>query len=117
MSHGPCIEGKRPQNQDPAVDCFYSAAKRRSRRVLWSIFALALTPAEELATLIHETGHELLHRGDRRTAATRTIAAVTDGELEVLVCLSVDVTYNDQSLLLSFASGRRGWPLPILDWC
>jgi hypothetical protein len=30
-------------------------------------------PAEELATLIHEAGHELLHRGDRRAATTRTV--------------------------------------------
>jgi hypothetical protein len=42
VSHEPCLKGKRPQDQDPAVDFFYSAAKRRSRGVLWSIFALAL---------------------------------------------------------------------------
>ena len=30
-------------------------------------------PAEELATLIHETSHELLHRGNRRAETTRTI--------------------------------------------
>jgi antirestriction protein ArdC len=30
-------------------------------------------PAEELATLIHETGHELLHRGDRRAKTTKTV--------------------------------------------
>ena len=29
-------------NQDPAVDYFYSAAKRRFRSALWSIFAPAL---------------------------------------------------------------------------
>lgn len=38
---------------------------------------IALLPgqsaAEELATLIHETSHELLHRGDRRAATTRTV--------------------------------------------
>lgn len=38
---------------------------------------IALLPgqsqAEELATLIHETGHELLHRGDRRATTTRTV--------------------------------------------
>jgi hypothetical protein len=30
-------------------------------------------PAEELATLIHEAGHELLHRGDRRAETTKTV--------------------------------------------
>ena len=38
---------------------------------------IALLPgqaqAEELATLIHETGHEFLHRGNRRAATTRTV--------------------------------------------
>jgi antirestriction protein ArdC len=32
-----------------------------------------LSPAEHLAVLVHELGHELLHRGDRRTATTHTI--------------------------------------------
>jgi len=31
------------------------------------------SPAEELATLIHEAGHELLHRGNRRAETTRTV--------------------------------------------
>lgn len=31
------------------------------------------SPAQELATLIHETGHELLHRGNRRATTTRTV--------------------------------------------
>jgi hypothetical protein len=30
-------------------------------------------PSEELATLIHEAGHELLHRGDGRAATTRNV--------------------------------------------
>ena len=38
---------------------------------------IALLPglgrAEELATLIHETAHELLHRNERRAATTRTV--------------------------------------------
>jgi hypothetical protein len=40
--HEPCLQGKRSRNQVPAVDYFYSAAKRRSRGALWSIFAPAL---------------------------------------------------------------------------
>jgi hypothetical protein len=32
-----------------------------------------LSPAEHLAVLVHELGHELLHRGDRRPATTHTI--------------------------------------------
>jgi hypothetical protein len=40
--HGSCLHGNSWWNQYPAVDYFYSAAKHRSRDVLWSIFALAL---------------------------------------------------------------------------
>jgi hypothetical protein len=31
------------------------------------------TKAEEFSTLIHETGHELLHKAERRTATTKTV--------------------------------------------
>jgi Zn-dependent peptidase ImmA (M78 family) len=32
-----------------------------------------LSKAEELLTLVHETGHELLHKAGRRTATTKTV--------------------------------------------
>jgi hypothetical protein len=39
------------RNQDPAVDYFYSAAKHRSRGVLWPIFTPALIPAPSLTVV------------------------------------------------------------------
>jgi hypothetical protein len=42
VSHKPTLPGNGSRNKDPAVDYFYSAAKHRSRGVLWSIFAPAL---------------------------------------------------------------------------
>jgi hypothetical protein len=46
--HGSCLHGNSWWNQDPAVDYFYSAAKHRSRDVLWSIFTLALIEVPDL---------------------------------------------------------------------
>ena len=31
-----------------------------------------MQPAEEFSTLVHEIGHEMLHRGERRTLTTKT---------------------------------------------
>jgi len=33
----------------------------------------SLLPAEQFSTLVHELAHELLHRGDRRSEATKVI--------------------------------------------
>jgi hypothetical protein len=57
--HEPCLQGKCSRNQDPAVDYFYSAAKRRSRGALWPIFAPALIGRffmREFATSSQESG-------------------------------------------------------------
>jgi len=37
----PCHQSNSSRKQDPAVDCFYSAAAHRSRGALWPSFALA----------------------------------------------------------------------------
>jgi len=46
--HEPRHQGKSSQKQDPAVDCFYSAAERRSRGALWPSFALARSRGENI---------------------------------------------------------------------
>lgn len=40
--HEPCLQDNISRNQHPAVACFYSAAKHRSRGALWPIFAPAI---------------------------------------------------------------------------
>src|ERR1035437_3527967 len=49
VSHKPPLPGNGSRNKDPAVDYFYSAAKHRSRGVLWSIFAPALIDVSPLS--------------------------------------------------------------------
>ena len=38
-----------------------------------------MQPAEEFCTLVHEIGHELLHRGERRTLTTKQVPETEDG--------------------------------------
>jgi hypothetical protein len=46
-----------------------------------------MQPAEEFSTLVHEIGHEMLHRGERRTLTTK---AVRETEAEAV---QVEVFY------------------------
>jgi hypothetical protein len=47
---------------------------------------LGMQAAEEFATLVHEIGHEMLHRGERRTQTTRRVRE-TEAEAVAFCCL------------------------------
>ena len=56
-----------------------------------------LTPAETLATLAHEIGHELLHRGERRTQTTHTIRETEAEAVAFVVCSAIGLDTNTSS--------------------
>ena len=47
---------------------------------------LGMQPAEEFSTLVHETAHELLHRGDRRTLTTKQVRETEAEAVAFVVC-------------------------------
>ena len=48
-----------------------------------------MQPAEEFSTLVHEIGHEMLHRGDRRTLTTKQVRETEAEAVAFVVCQSV----------------------------
>jgi len=56
-----------------------------------------LTRAETLATLAHEIGHELLHRGERRTQTTHTIRETEAEAVAFVVCSAIGLDTNSSS--------------------
>jgi hypothetical protein len=48
-----------------------------------------MQPAEEFSTLIHEIGHEMLHRGDRRTLTTKKVRETEAEAVAFVVCKAV----------------------------
>ena len=50
---------------------------------------LGMLPAEEFSTLVHEVGHEMLHRGDRRTLTTKQGRETEAEAVAFVVCRSV----------------------------
>ena len=63
MSHEPRHQGHSSENQDPAVDYFYSAAKHRSRGVLWPIFHSGAHMFQKNAMMVFDgTKHEVCER-------------------------------------------------------
>jgi hypothetical protein len=48
-----------------------------------------MQPAEEFSTLVHEIGHELLHRGERRTLTTKPVRETEAEAVAFVVCQSV----------------------------
>jgi antirestriction protein ArdC len=56
-----------------------------------------LSAAERFATLVHETAHELLHRGDRRTQTTRTVRETEAEAVAFVVCEAVGLDTNTAS--------------------
>jgi antirestriction protein ArdC len=48
-----------------------------------------MQPAEEFSTLVHEIGHEMLHRGERRTLTTKTIRETEAEAVSFVVCQAI----------------------------
>jgi hypothetical protein len=48
-----------------------------------------MQPAEEFSTLAHEIGHELLHRGERRTLTTKQVRETEAEAVAFVVCQAV----------------------------
>ena len=51
--------------------------------------AAGMQPAEEFSTLVHEIGHEMLHRGNRRTLTTKQVRETEAEAVAFVVCQSV----------------------------
>lgn len=56
-----------------------------------------LSPAETVATLAHEIGHELLHRGDRRSQTTHAIRETEAEAVAFVVCTAIGLDTNTSS--------------------
>jgi len=48
-----------------------------------------MQPAEEFSTLVHEIGHEMLHRGERRTLTTKTVRETEAEAVAFVVCQAI----------------------------
>ena len=53
-----------------------------------------LSLAETFATLVHETGHELLHRGERRTQTTHTVRETEAEAVAFVVSSAIGLDVN-----------------------
>lgn len=56
-----------------------------------------LAPADHLATLAHEVGHELLHRGERRSHTTHTVRETEAEAVAFVVCSAIGLDVNTAS--------------------
>jgi hypothetical protein len=56
-----------------------------------------MQPAEEFSTLVHEIGHEMLHRGDRRTLTTKKVRETEAEAVAFVVCQSVGLDTGSSS--------------------
>jgi DNA transposition AAA+ family ATPase len=48
-----------------------------------------MKPAETFSTLVHETAHEMLHRGERRTLTTKKVRETEAEAVAFVVCQAV----------------------------
>src|SRR5208337_4186761 len=48
-----------------------------------------MQPAEEFSTLAHEIGHEMLHRGERRTLTTKQVRETEAEAVAFMVCQAI----------------------------
>jgi antirestriction protein ArdC len=56
-----------------------------------------LSPAETVAILAHEIGHELLHRGERRNQTTHTVRETQAEAVAFVVCSAIGLETNTAS--------------------
>jgi hypothetical protein len=56
-----------------------------------------MKPAEEFSTLVHEIGHEMLHRGDRRTLTTKRVRETEAEAVAFVVCKAVGLQNGTSS--------------------
>jgi hypothetical protein len=56
-----------------------------------------MKPAEEFSTLVHEIGHEMLHRGDRRTLTTKKVRETEAEAVAFVVCKAVGLQTGTSS--------------------
>src|SRR5271157_4244338 len=59
--------------------------------------AAGLTAAEEFSVLVHETAHELLHRGDRRASTTHTVRETEAEAVAFVVNTAIGLDTNSSS--------------------
>lgn len=53
-----------------------------------------MAPAEEFSVLVHEVSHELLHRGERRTTASKKVKETEAEAVAYVVCRAVGLDVN-----------------------
>ncbi len=56
-----------------------------------------LSPAETFSTLVHETGHEMLHRGERRTQTSHTVRETEAEAVAFVVSSAIGLDVNSAS--------------------
>jgi antirestriction protein ArdC len=56
-----------------------------------------MQPAEEFSTLVHEVGHEMLHRGERRISTTKAVRETEAEAVAFVVCQSVGLQNGTSS--------------------
>jgi len=48
-----------------------------------------MQPTEEFSTLVHEIGHEMLHRGERRSQTTKSVRETEAEAVSFVVCQAI----------------------------
>ncbi len=56
-----------------------------------------MQPAEEFSTLVHEMGHEMLHRSERRTLTTKQVRETEAEAVAFVVCQSIGLQTGSAS--------------------
>src|SRR5229473_5982437 len=56
-----------------------------------------MQPAEEFSTLVHEIGHEMLHRGDRRTLTTKKVRETEAEAVAFVICNAIGLQNGTSS--------------------